>query len=103
MTYYIPFELILIGLHCHALCIMYFTKTILSLNLTISIPSVQVLDYDFYGQYENDKHQNYPYSEKLTMDYTFNFPEHQSLVSNNYFTTLNTETVVSSFFIRREV
>ncbi|KAG0412760.1 hypothetical protein HPB47_010099 [Ixodes persulcatus] len=38
-----------------------------------------VLDYDYYGSYENKKHESDTYGDKLKMDYTFGFPKHHEI------------------------
>ena len=42
--------------------------------------SAPVLTYDYYGSYGTSKHENYKYAEILSQDYTFDFPQHHSIV-----------------------
>ena len=37
-------------------------------------------DYDYYGQYDNEAHENHTYANLLSQDYTFDFPEHHEQV-----------------------
>ncbi|XP_076800247.1 sarcosine dehydrogenase, mitochondrial-like [Clavelina lepadiformis] len=32
------------------------------------------LEYDYYGSYDGEKHENYPYRDQLEQDYTFDYP-----------------------------
>ncbi|XP_033643336.1 sarcosine dehydrogenase, mitochondrial-like [Asterias rubens] len=41
-----------------------------------------VLEYDYYGAYDNPKHENHRYAELLQDDYTFDFPKHHDIIGN---------------------
>ncbi|XP_040078946.1 sarcosine dehydrogenase, mitochondrial [Ixodes scapularis] len=41
-----------------------------------------VLDYDYYGSYENEKHESDTYGDRLKMDYTFGFPKHHEIIKS---------------------
>lgn len=39
-----------------------------------------VLEYDYYGAYDQPKHENYTYFDRLRLDYTFDFPQTERFV-----------------------
>ena len=41
----------------------------------------QVLDYDYYGAYGQERHRDYTYNRLLGDEYTFDFPPHHDIVS----------------------
>ncbi|KAG1680638.1 Sarcosine dehydrogenase, mitochondrial [Nymphon striatum] len=41
-----------------------------------------ILPYDYYGNYEHDKHENYKYFDRLKNDYSFDFPKQHDLIRN---------------------
>ena len=36
--------------------------------------SIEAREYDYYGYYGNEKHVNYPYRDRLEVDYSFDYP-----------------------------
>lgn len=42
---------------------------------------LQVLDYDYYGAYGQERHRDYTYNQLLGDEYTFDFPPHHDIVS----------------------
>lgn len=44
-------------------------------------PPRQVLDYDYYGAYGQERHRDYTYNRLLGDEYTFDFPPHHDIVS----------------------
>lgn len=42
---------------------------------------MQVLQYDYYGAYGNQAHEDYTYGCLLGDEYTFDFPPHHDVVS----------------------
>lgn len=45
----------------------------------------QVLDYDYYGAYSQERHKDYAYNQLLADEYTFDFPPHHDTVSVGVF------------------
>ncbi|XP_064420418.1 sarcosine dehydrogenase, mitochondrial [Latimeria chalumnae] len=54
---------------------------------------VPILDYDYYGAYENKHHENYKYNEVLNQEYTFDFPPHHDVIKNECLTCRNAVAV----------
>lgn len=46
-----------------------------------SASPLQVLDYDYYGSYGQERHRDYTYNRLLGDEYTFDFPPHHDIVS----------------------
>uniref|UniRef100_A0A8C5U2W9 Sarcosine dehydrogenase, mitochondrial n=1 Tax=Malurus cyaneus samueli TaxID=2593467 RepID=A0A8C5U2W9_9PASS len=48
-----------------------------------------VLDYDYYGAYGRERHQDYTYNRLLGDEYTFDFPPHHDIIRNECLTCRN--------------
>ncbi|XP_077140438.1 sarcosine dehydrogenase, mitochondrial isoform X4 [Ranitomeya variabilis] len=58
-----------------------------------------VQDYDYYGSYGHQPHQDYAYSELLEKEYTFNFPPHHDIIRKECVMCRNTAAVFNmSYF-----
>uniref|UniRef100_A0A803TVS4 L-amino-acid oxidase n=1 Tax=Anolis carolinensis TaxID=28377 RepID=A0A803TVS4_ANOCA len=47
------------------------------------------LDYDYYGAYGQQSHEDYPYNTLLSAEYTFDFPPHHKTIRNECLTCRN--------------
>ncbi|XP_069097661.1 sarcosine dehydrogenase, mitochondrial isoform X2 [Pleurodeles waltl] len=45
-----------------------------------------ILDYDYYGAYDNAPHKHYTYNQMLEQEYTFEFPPHQDVIKQESLT-----------------
>lgn len=61
-------------------CIIVRLKPNLSSKWWFHPNPAQILEYDYYGSYDNAQHSNYKYADKLKLDYTFDFPKHHELI-----------------------
>ncbi|XP_051893204.1 sarcosine dehydrogenase, mitochondrial isoform X2 [Pristis pectinata] len=52
-----------------------------------------VLDYDYYGFYDNKQHKDYRYNQLLRQDYTFDFPSHHDQIKSECMTCRNAAAV----------
>ncbi|XP_072096585.1 sarcosine dehydrogenase, mitochondrial isoform X1 [Mobula birostris] len=52
-----------------------------------------VLDYDYYGFYDNKRHEGYKYNQLLWGDYTFDFPSHHDQIKLECMTCRNAVAV----------
>lgn len=43
----------------------------------------KVKDYDYYGSYGKENHNNYIYRDLLDKEYTFDYPSHHDIVSHS--------------------
>ncbi|XP_071498557.1 sarcosine dehydrogenase, mitochondrial-like [Diadema antillarum] len=58
-----------------------------------------LLEYDYYGYYGNELHENYAYKERLEDDYTFDFPKHHDVIGNECLAVRNSVGVFNmSYF-----
>ncbi|XP_060107035.1 sarcosine dehydrogenase, mitochondrial [Heteronotia binoei] len=53
----------------------------------------QVWDYDYYGAYGHNPHEDYAYKRLLSDEYTFDFPPHHPVIRNECLTCRNTVAV----------
>ncbi|XP_068105323.1 sarcosine dehydrogenase, mitochondrial [Hyperolius riggenbachi] len=61
--------------------------------------SAPVLDYDYYGAYGVQPHQDYKYSALLEREYTFDFPKHHDVIRNECLVCRNAAAVFNmSYF-----
>ncbi|XP_032905303.1 sarcosine dehydrogenase, mitochondrial [Amblyraja radiata] len=59
------------------------------------------LDYDYYGMYDNKRHEDYRYNQLLREDYTFDFPSHHDQVGTCFLFT-NTHSQRHSLFLQQQ-